>query len=448
MQKIDLRGRTLSAAEMLAAVPRASAARAEALATAAAIVDDVRERGEDSLREQAERFDRVNSHDIRVPAEHIAEAMATLQPQVRAAIEESIRRVRKASAAQVPAPTITEVSPGASILQRWQPVSRVGVYIPGGKAVYPSSVIMNVVPAQVAGVTQIALASPPQADQGGRIHPTILAAAGLLGVTEIYAMGGAGAIGAFAWGVSSLGLDPVDVVSGPGNNFVASAKRAVAGVVGTDSEAGATEILVVADAAADATLIAADLISQAEHDEQASAVLVTDSEALADAVLLEVARLAETTRHRERVSAALTGPQSAIVLLDDRAGAIAFSNAYAPEHLELHVHDAAAAAADFTSAGAVFVGENTPVSLGDYLAGSNHVLPTGGQARYAPGLGAYTFLRPQQVIEYDRAALAAVRDQIVALAQTEVLPAHGDAVEARFADENTLSVASGQAQTA
>lgn len=324
MQKIDLRGRTLSAAEMLAAVPRASAARAEALATAAAIVDDVRERGEDSLREQAERFDRVNSHDIRVPAEHIAEAMATLQPQVRAAIEESIRRVRKASAAQVPAPTITEVSPGASILQRWQPVSRVGVYIPGGKAVYPSSVIMNVVPAQVAGVTQIALASPPQADQGGRIHPTILAAAGLLGVTEIYAMGGAGAIGAFAWGVSSLGLDPVDVVSGPGNNFVASAKRAVAGVVGTDSEAGATEILVVADAAADATLIAADLISQAEHDEQASAVLVTDSEALADAVLLEVARLAETTRHRERVSAALTGPQSAIVLLDDRAGAIAF----------------------------------------------------------------------------------------------------------------------------
>ncbi len=432
MRTIDLRGRELSPADMLAAVPRATQARAEALDTAARIVEDVRERGEDALREQAERFDRVTGHAIRVPAEHIAEALEVLRPEVRSALEEAIRRVRSASAAQVPAPQVTEIGPGARITQRWQPVHRAGVYIPGGKAVYPSSVIMNVVPAQVAGVEQIALASPPQDDQDGRIHPTILAAAGLLGITEVYAMGGAGAIGALAHGVPSVGLDPVDVVSGPGNNYVASAKRAVAGVVGTDSEAGATEILIVADAAADARLIAADLISQAEHDEQASAVLVTDDPELADRVAAEVAAQAAATRHAARVAVALDSPQSAIVLVDDRAMATAFSNAYAPEHLELHLEDAEDAASAFTSAGAVFVGDQTPVSLGDYMAGSNHVLPTGGQARYAPGLGAYTFLRPQQVVSYDRAALAAVREGVVALANTEVLPAHGEAIEARF----------------
>jgi histidinol dehydrogenase len=432
MRTIDLRGRELSPADMLAAVPRATQARAEALDTATRIVDDVRDRGEDALREQAERFDRVTGHDVRVPAEHIAEALASVDPAVRAALEEAIVRVRQGSEAQVPAPQTTDIGPGARILQRWQPVQRVGVYIPGGKAVYPSSVIMNVVPAQVAGVAQIALASPPQSDQEGRIHPTILAAAGLLGITEVYAMGGAGAIGAFAHGVRSIGLDPVDVVSGPGNNFVASAKRAVAGVVGTDSEAGATEILIVADADADPRLVAADLVSQAEHDEQASAVLVTDSVPLAEQVALEVDRFAAATRHSERVRVALDGPQSAIVLVDDRAMATAFSNAYAPEHLELHLADAEAAASAFTSAGAVFVGDQTPVSLGDYMAGSNHVLPTGGQARYAPGLGAYTFLRPQQVISYDRAALSAVREGVVALANAEVLPAHGEAIEARF----------------
>ncbi len=432
MRTIDLRGKNLDRAGMLAAVPRATQARAEALDAATRIVDDVRRRGEDALREQAERFDRVSGHDIRVPAAHLAEALANVDPEVRAALETAIDRVRQASAAQVPAPQVTDIGPGARIRQRWQPVTRAGVYIPGGKAVYPSSVIMNVVPAQVAGVTAIALASPPQAEHGGRVHPTILAAAALLGVDEIYAMGGAGAIGALAHGVASLGLDPVDVVSGPGNNYVASAKRAVAGVVGTDSEAGATEILVVADAGADPHLIAADLISQAEHDEQASAVLVTDSAELAERVAADVAELAAATRHRDRVAAALEGPQSAIVLVDDRAAAEAFSNAYAPEHLELHLADAASAAAHFTSAGAVFVGDQTPVSLGDYMAGSNHVLPTGGQARYAPGLGAYTFLRPQQVIEYDHAALAEVRAGVVALAEAEVLPAHGEAIEARF----------------
>ncbi|MDT0157514.1 histidinol dehydrogenase [Microbacterium sp. ARD32] len=417
---------------MLAAVPRAAQARAEALAAAARIVEDVRSHGESALRDQAERFDHVTGHAIRVPAEHLTEAAATLDSGVRTALETAIERVRRGSAAQVPAAQVTELGPGARITQRWQPVTRAGVYIPGGKAPLASSVVMNVVPAQVAGVTSIALASPPQAGHDGRVHPTILAAAALLGIDEVYAMGGAGAIGALAHGVPGLDLDPVDVVTGPGNNYVASAKRAVAGAVGTDSEAGATEILIVADADADPDLIAADLVSQAEHDEQASAVLVTDSAALVEDVAARVSTRAALTAHVERVAAALGGPQSAIVLVEDRAMAEAFSNAYAPEHLELHLADAAAAAARFTSAGAVFVGAQTPVSLGDYMAGSNHVLPTGGQARYAAGLGAYTFLRPQQVIEYDHEALAHVRAGVVALAAAELLPAHGEAVEARF----------------
>ncbi|WP_431798445.1 histidinol dehydrogenase [Microbacterium kunmingense] len=430
MRTIDLRGRTLTPADLLAAVPRAAGTREAAFAAATDIVADVAARGEASLRDQAERFDGVTGHDLRVPAAHLDEALAALAPDIRSALEEAIARVRVGSAAQVPAEIVTDLRPGARIVQRWQPVRRVGLYVPGGKAVYPSSVVMNVVPAQIAGVAEIALASPPQREHGGRVHPVILAAARLLGVDEVYAMGGAGAIGAFAHGVSSIGLAPVDVVTGPGNNFVAAAKRAVAGLVGTDSEAGATEILIVADDTADADIVAADLISQAEHDEQASAVLVTDSPALAGAVATAVARRSAVTRHATRVQTALAGAQSAIVLVDDRHAATAFSNAYAPEHLELHL--AGPRPQDFVHAGAVFVGRHTPVSLGDYLAGSNHVLPTGGQARYAAGLSASTFLRPQQVVTYDHDALAEVRDAVVTLAEAEDLPAHGEAVTARF----------------
>jgi histidinol dehydrogenase len=430
LRLIDLRGQDLSLAELLATVPRADAARGEALSTAADIVADVAARGEVSLREQATRFDGVSDHAIRVPDEHLEEALDGLDPAIRAALEEAIVRVRQASAAQVPPPRVTELGAGARVTQRWQPVRRVGLYVPGGKAVYPSSVVMNVVPAQVAGVSEIALASPPQRDFAGRVHPVILAAARLLGVREVYAMGGAGAVGAFAHGVASLGLDPVDVVTGPGNNFVASAKRAVAGIVGTDSEAGATEILIVADEHADPRLVAVDLISQAEHDEQASAVLVTTSEALADAVQTELTERVPRAFHAERIAAACTGVQSAIVVVDDLETATAFSNAYAPEHLELHLVDPRPE--DFVHAGAVFVGAHTPVSLGDYLAGSNHVLPTGGQARYSSGLSASTFLRPQQVIEYDREALETVHDAIVTLADAEALPAHGEAITARF----------------
>jgi len=399
---------------------------------AAELIDDVRARGEDALLDQAERLDRVRPSHVRVPASHVAEALAGLDPAVRTAIEETIRRVRIASAAQVPPKVTTTIADGATITQRWQPISRVGLYVPGGKAVYPSSVVMNVVPAQIAGVSSIALASPPQSDFDGRVHPTILAVAGLLGIDEIYAMGGAGAVGAFAYGVPGLGLDPVQLVTGPGNVYVAAAKRLVRGVTGIDSEAGPTDILVIADASADPRIVAADLVSQAEHDELAAAMLVTDSVPLADAVSQHLVGLMQSTTHSIRVTASLNGRQSGIVLVDDIPAAAAFSNAFGPEHLEIQTSDPDAVLALIENAGAIFLGPHSPVSLGDYVAGSNHVLPTGGQARFSSGLGAYTFLRPQQVVTYSKEALREVAGHIAVLSTAEALPAHGDAVTARF----------------
>ena len=334
----------------------------------------------------------------------------------------------------MPAPALTELGAGALIEQRWQPVRRAGFYVPGGKAVYPSSVIMNVVPAQVAGVASVVLASPPQAEHGGAVHPTILAAAGLLGVTDVYAMGGAGAIGALAYGVPDAGLEAVDVVTGPGNVFVAAAKRLVRGVVGIDAEAGPTEILVIADASADPVLVAADLLSQAEHDELAAAILVTDAPEFASLVVAELEGQLDATTHRERARAAVDAPQSAVVLVDDLDAAAEFSNLYGPEHLEIQTADPDAVLARISDAGAIFLGAYSPVSLGDYLAGSNHVLPTGGQARFSSGLGASTFLRPQQVVRYDREGLAEVSARLRAFSDAEQLPAHGDAVDIRFRD--------------
>jgi histidinol dehydrogenase len=440
IQTLDLRGSRPSRAELVALVPRARIDVATASETAAAMIADVRERGEAALLDQAERLDRVRPDAVRVDPAAIIAAVEALAPAVRAAIEEAVRRVRLASEAQVPPPAVTDLGPGAEVVQRWQPVERVGFYVPGGKAVYPSSVIMNVVPAQVAGVRSVVLASPPQADHGGGVHPTILAAAGILGVEEIYAMGGAGAIGAMAYGVPSLGLDPVDLITGPGNVYVAAAKRLVRGDVGIDAEAGPTEIVVIADSTADPLLVAADLLSQAEHDELAAAVLVTDAPDLAVRVAAELDRLAGTTAHADRVRDALDGRQSAIVLVDDMPAAAAFSNAYGPEHLELQTADPGATLDLIDNAGAIFLGPDAPVSLGDYLAGSNHVLPTGGQARFAAGLGATTFLRSQQLIRYDHGGLAAVRDAIRALSDAEQLPAHGDAVDARFPDISHPSV--------
>lgn len=432
IQTIDLRGTHPTTAGLLAAVPRAVLDVSSATDAAADLIAGVRERGSLALLDQAERFDRVRPDRIRIHAQEITEAVGALDPSVRAALEEAIARVRAASAAQVPHPSVTTIGPGAEIVQRWIPVHRAGLYVPGGQAVYPSSVVMNVVPAQVAGVSSIAIASPPQRRFDGAVHPTILGAAGLLGIDEVYAMGGAGAIGALAWGVDDLGLDPVQVVTGPGNRYVAAAKRLVAGRVGIDSEAGPTEILVIADATANARIVARDLISQAEHEELAAAVVVTDSPDLADRVIAELEELVPGVRRMRQVRAALTGRQSAIVLVDDLSSAADFSNAYGPEHLEIQTAVPGEVLDLIESAGVVFLGENAPVSLGDYLAGSNHVLPTGGQARFSSGLGAYTFLRPQQVVRYDHRALAAVRSHVVALAEAEDLPAHGTAVEARF----------------
>lgn len=432
IQTLDLRGRRPTRAELVDLVPRAAVDVSAATEVAATLIAEVRERGEAALRDQAERLDRVRPDAVRVDPAAIGAAVEALAPSVRRALEHAADRVRAASEAQVPPPAVTDLGPGAQVVQRWRPVGRAGFYVPGGKAVYPSSVVMNVVPAQVAGVRSVVLASPPQADHAGSVHPVILGAAGILGIEEVYAMGGAGAIGALAYGVPSLGLDPVDLITGPGNVYVAAAKRLVRGVVGIDAEAGPTEIVVIADEAADPRLVAADLVSQAEHDELAAAVLVTDAPVLAHRVLAELDRLAAATAHTERVRQALGGRQSAIVLVDDIAAAAAFSNAYGPEHLELQTVDPGATLDLIEDAGAVFLGADAPVSLGDYLAGSNHVLPTGGQARFSAGLGAATFLRSQQIIRYDHEALQAVRADIRALSDAEQLPAHGDAVDARF----------------
>jgi len=434
IQLIDLRDIQPNRADLAALIPRSQSDFSVATGIAGDLIADVRERGEEALYDQAERLDGVRPAQIRIHAEEIGRAVRELDPAVRAALEEAIRRVTVASEAQLPKATVTELGSGAQVIQRWQPVNRVGLYVPGGKAVYPSSVVMNVVPAQVAGVSSIALASPAQKQFGGSVHPTILAAAGLLGIDEVYAMGGAGAVGAFAYGVPSIGLDPVHVITGPGNMYVAAAKRLVRGVTGIDSEAGPTEIVVIADASANARYIAADLVSQAEHDEEAAALLVTDSEELADRVRAELETVVASTHHSARVREALGGTQSAIVLVADMAAAAAFSNAYGPEHLEIQTAESGLVLDLIDNAGAIFLGENSPVSLGDYLAGSNHVLPTGGQSRFSSGLGAYTFLRPQQIINYDRAALQEVEARIVALSSAEDLPGHGDAVTARFAE--------------
>ncbi len=434
LRTIDLRGQSLTRDELLRLVPRAAVDTTTAVAQVRPLVDDVRQRGEVALREQALRFDGVADHQLRVPADRVLDSLRTCPVEVRRALELLIERLRAGSAAQVPADQVTQLAAGATIRQRWQPVTRVGLYAPGGKAAYPSSVLMNAIAAQAAGVHSLALASPAQQDNGGAPHEAVLWAAALAGVTEVYAIGGAGAIAAFAYGVPSLDLAAVDVVTGPGNVFVAAAKRAVAGVVGIDSEAGTTEILILADETADAGYVAADLISQAEHDEAAASVLVTTAPGLAERVIAEVETRAPQTRHAERVAQALRGPQSAIILVDDLDMAARVSNAYGPEHLEIQTAENERVLANIDDAGAIFLGNYTPVSLGDYLAGSNHVLPTGGTARFAAGLGAHTFLRPQQVIEYDRSALAAVHPQLLALADAEGLPAHGEAVSARFAE--------------
>ena len=437
LSRIDLRGRTLGTAELRRTLPRGAADVDSVVDTVRPVVEAIRERGVPAALDYGQEFDGVRPASVRVPAEVIAEAGETLDPIVRAALVEAIRRARIVHSAQRRSDTVTEVAAGGFVTEKLVPLGRAGAYVPGGKAVDPSSVIMNVVPAQVAGVGSLVVASPPQADFGGWPHPTILGACALLGVDEVWAVGGAQAVALLAHGgedTDGRALEPVDMVTGPGNVYVTAAKRLCRSVVGIDSEAGPTEIAVLADATADPVHIAYDLISQAEHDPNAASVLVTDSVPLADAVDREVEARYGVTLNSDRVREALEGPQSGIVLVDDVDAGLRVVDAYAAEHLEVQTRDAAADAARVRNAGAIFVGSYSPVPLGDYAAGSNHVLPTSGTARHSSGLSVQTFLRGIHVIDYDQAALKEIAPTVVALADAEGLPAHGEAVRARFED--------------
>lgn len=427
----DLRGSTPSVSQLRRVLPRGGIDVNAVLPTVSPIVEDVRARGAEAALAYGEKFDGIRPAAVTVPAEVIEAALRNLDPQVRQALGVAIERIRTVHAAQKPHGRTTELAPGATVTEKFIPVQRVGLYVPGGKAVYPSSVLMNVIPAQEAGTDSMVVCTPPQEEFGGWPHPTTLAACALLGVTEVWAVGGAQAVALMAYGDDAFDLDPVDMITGPGNVFVAAAKRLVNGTVGIDAEAGPSEIAVLADATADAKLVAYDLISQAEHDENAASVLITDSAELAREVDSYVEKFSARTLNAQRAASALGGEQSGIVLVDDLETAIMVTDAYASEHTEVHTANAREVAERLTNAGAIFVGPHSPVPLGDYAAGSNHVLPTSGTARFTAGLSTHTFLKPVNLIEYDEAALKEVGPHIVVLATDEQLPAHGEAIKAR-----------------
>ncbi len=426
LARIDLRGRDVDPREVL---PRARLDVEAALDAVRPVCEAVRDRGAAAVRELTERFDGVALEQLRVPAERLRQALAALDPAVHDALQEAVRRARRVHEAQCRGEVSVDVAAGARVTEREVPVRRVGLYVPGGLVAYPSSVVMNVVPAQVAGVESIAVASPPKPEFGGLPNPAVLAACALLGVEEVYAVGGAQAVAMFAYGVE--GVARADLVTGPGNVYVAAAKRLLKGVVGIDAEAGPTEIAILADDTAEPAFVAADLVAQAEHDPLAACLLVTPSPQLLDAVSVELDKQVAATRHRARVEQALAG-QSAFVLVDDVGRGVEVVDAWAAEHLEVQTRHAAAVAAQVRNAGAIFVGSYTPVSLGDYLAGSNHVLPTGGTARHTGGLSVGSFLRTVHVVDYTREALAEVGGHVRALGGAEDLAAHVEAVAVRL----------------
>ena len=431
IRTVDLRGKSLDKAGYQSELPRATLDIAQAMTVIEPILERVRNGSEADLIALAQEFDGIAPVSIRVPQSALDKSLSQLDPAIRTALEISAERIRKVHSEQVRSQTRTTVVDGGTVTEKWIPVDRVGLYVPGGRAVYPSSVMMNVIPAQIAQVQSIAVASPPQKEFGGLPHPTILATCALLGITEVYAVGGAQAIALFAYGMKGV-ADKCDLVTGPGNIYVAAAKRALRGVIGIDSEAGPTEIAILADESAIAADVASDLISQAEHDVIAAAVLVTNSQALVDQVQEQLEFRVPLTKHAERIRTALTGIQSAIVLVDSVAQGINVVNAYAAEHLEIHTKDARNDATKIRNAGAVFIGRFSPVSLGDYSAGSNHVLPTGGCACHSSGLSVQTFLRGLHFIEYDKKAFTDIIETVVTLAQSEDLPAHGEAMTARL----------------
>ena len=436
MRLVDLRGQRLSKAGYTNLIPRAALDVAEAMKLVEPILTRVKNGNESDLIALAKEFDAIAPQSIKVPREELTKALAALDPKIRAALEISAERIRKVHSDQIRGETTTRVVDGGSVTEKWVPVDRVGLYVPGGRAVYPSSVMMNVIPAQIAKVQSIAIASPPQSDFGGLPHPTILATCELLGVTEVYAVGGAQAIALFAYGMENL-CEKCDLVTGPGNIYVAAAKRALRGIIGIDSEAGPTEIAIVADETAIAADVAADLISQAEHDVIAAALLITSSEKLIDDVQKELAIRVPRTKHSARIKEALTGIQSAFVLVDSTEHGIEVANAYAAEHLEIQTKDSAKDAQKIRNAGAVFIGRFSPVSLGDYSAGSNHVLPTGGCACHSSGLSVQTFLRGLHFIEYNESAFTDIAPTVITLANSEDLPAHGEAMSVRFEDKSS-----------
>ena len=360
LRTVDFRGRALTKSEYLRELPRAQLDIETAMTAIEPILSTVANATEKDLIDLGEKFDGVRPNSIRVKLEDITNALTSLDPQVRAALEEAIVRIKRVHADQSRVEKKTVVVDGGDVTQRWIPVDRVGLYVPGGRAVYPSSVIMNVVPAQIARVPSIAVASPPQADNNGLPNQTILATCALLGITEVYAIGGAQAVAMFAYGVPGV-CERADMVTGPGNIYVAAAKRALRGLIGIDSEAGPTEIAILADDSAVAREVAADLISQAEHDVIAAAVLVTPSLQLAQDVQVELEQRVSATKHQERIREALSGIQSAIVLVDNEAQGIDVVNAYAAEHLELVTHSPEVTAQSIRNAGAVFLGRFTPV---------------------------------------------------------------------------------------
>ena len=431
IRRIDLRGRRLSKTEYQKLLPRGDFDVSKAMAAITPILDLFPGATEAALLDLCEKFDGVRPKSLKVEKSDIDQALKNLDPKVKSALLESIARVRKTSQDQMPVNKVTEPARQAKIELTWRVIERVGLYVPGGLAAYPSSVIMNVVPAQVAGVKSIALASPPQKEFAGLPHPVILAVCALLGVDEVYAIGGAQAVALFAYGIDNQ-ISPVDMVTGPGNIYVAAAKRSLRGVIGIDSEAGPTEILVIADKSAVAKEVAADLISQAEHDEAAAAILVTDSPDLLDAVEAELVKQVALTKHKQRITTALSSVQSALVLTSDIAQAVDVANAYAAEHLEIQTEDAGSVAKGITNAGAIFLGRFTPVSLGDYSAGSNHVLPTGGCACHSSGLSVQTFLKGVNVINYSQSAFNEIAQDVITLANAENLPAHGSAISIRL----------------
>lgn len=405
---------------------RTGAFNAEALSAATSIVADVRERGDEALRAYTEKFDGVKTRDFKVSQAAIAEAIVNVDDKTAAALRQAAKQIRDFHERQRQQSWFTVREDGALVGSKVEPLESVGIYVPGGRALYPSSVLMNALPAAVAGVRRIVCVTPPTKD--GTLDAAILEACRIAGVTEIYAVGGAQAIAALAYGTETIA--PVAKITGPGNAYVAAAKKVVSGDVGIDMIAGPSEVCVVADSTADPMLVAIDLMAQAEHDPLATCYLVTFSTEYA----AEVERAIETyllESTRAEITAASLVDQGLVVVCTDMGQAIEAVNVIAPEHLELHVDNAFDLLGAIRNAGAIFLGAWTPEAVGDYAAGPNHTLPTGGTARYASPLSVDEFVKKSSVVQYSPQALARDADMVMTIARHEGLWAHARSVEMR-----------------